>query len=233
MVATETALLSWDVSCPEKQSSTFSTQKKPCGTLVIESDGGCERMAIPAQVARRIVSKRKAGEFEPLTREGLMNGLREMVLYCARMRVERLINRREYAADEVRAKLRDDGYDDEVIESCVGRAIEVGLVSDRRFAESFIHSKVAAGWGIARIERELGRRGIHVDELAGWPYDFIDPDGEFDRAMEIISRRRITGKHPYEKIVRNLASRGFSLDGSHRVARSMLDGQDADADMDW
>lgn len=223
MSASDAALLSWDLEFPERQGTNFDGSRKPQAAVVIETEEGQERLRVPMQVARRLASKRKAGEFEPRMRRELLEGLADVTGYCARMRIERLINRREYASAEVRAKLREDGYKTEVIESCVSRAIEVGLISDERFADSFIHSKVYAGWGMMRIERELKRRGIDVEDVSGWPYEYLDPDDELGRAVEIASRRRVGGKNQFEKLVRHLVSRGFSPGLSYRAARQVLD----------
>lgn len=225
MLANEQALLSWDLEFPEKQGNTFVGSKKPQATLVLETEDGDERISLPSQVARKMASNRKAGEFEPQTREGLLAGLDDATVYCARMRIERLMNRREYASAEVRDKLREDGYRADVIDSCIRRAIEVGLVSDDRFADSFIRSKVFAGWGMTRIERELKRRGIDTEDVSGWPYEYLDPEDELGRAVEIASHRRVSGKNQYEKLVRHLVSRGFTPGVSYRAARQVLDEQ--------
>ena len=58
--------------------------------------------------------------------------------------------------------------------------------------------------------------------------DFINPEilavsEEEETAYELASRRRITGKNDYEKIVRFLSSRGYPLGLATRTARRVLD----------
>ena len=222
--------LAWEVRLPGKRSS-LSWGSKPKGTLVINPDSGDEeRMPIPVAVARLLTSKKKADEIHPGSRAELLYMVGEVARSCARARIERLIDRREYASDEVRRKLREDGYAAKTIDACVTRAQEAGLISDHRYADSFIRSKVYAGWGMARIARELSQRGIDVSQVEGWPYEYLDPDDEPARAYELACRRSVSGPHAYEKLVRYLMGRGFTSSAAHRAARRVID-ERSDADL--
>ena len=74
-----------------------------------------------------------------------------------------------------------------------------------------------------RIERELARRGIEADDVLGWPELYLSDESEEAAAYELASRRRLTGKNDYEKIVRFLSSRGYPLGLATRTARRVLD----------
>ncbi len=218
--------LAWEVELPGKRSS-LSWGAKPKGALLIGSDpADAERIPIPVAVARILTSKKKAGEIHPLSRAELLYMVGEVSKACARSRIERLIDRREYASDEVRHKLHEDGYAASTIDACVSRAQEAGLISDQRFADSFIRSKVFAGWGMMRIARELSSRGIDVSQVDGWPYEYLDPDDETQRAYEVASSRRVSGTRAYEKLVRYLMGRGFSSGVAHRAAHRIIEEQD-------
>ena len=224
-----TAALSWDVCLPERRRAALGTQK-PRGTLIIYAGSDNEeQLKIPLSVARILRSKRRSGEINPGSRAELLFMVGELSRTCAQLRIERLINRREYARSEVVEKLRQDGYNPQIIEDCVARACEIGLVSDARYADSFIRSKVYAGWGMARIERELSRKGIDVAQVRGWPYDYLDPEDELTRAVDIASTRRVSGATAYQKLVRFLCGRGFSTSVASRAARQVLDTRNDEA----
>ena len=132
------------------------------------------------------------------------------------------MGRRDYSARELSERLRRDGYASSVVEEIVSRACEVGIVDDARYGAAFARSKVLAGWGSVKIERELARRGVATSDIPGWPEEFLSPDDERERARSLASRRRLTGRNDYAKIVRFLCGRGFALDLASSVARETL-----------
>ncbi len=71
-----------------------------------------------------------------------------------------LLARREYATAELRHKLLGQGHGPEAVEAVLRTLSEEGLLSDGRFAESYIRSRVAKGYGPVRIEHELQQRAI-------------------------------------------------------------------------
>ena len=213
--------LQWEVELPARGAAPLGG-RKPRGTLVIGAGEGAERISLPLAVARSLANKQKRGEANPASRAELLYISKELCRNKAKERIERLIDRREYASEEVRDKLRQEGYAESVIVPAVARACEVGLVSDARFADNFIRSKLASGWGELRIRRELSRRGIDVEEVRGWPYDYFDPEDEHTRATELARRHLRPGKNAYQRLVRYLCGRGFSLGVATQAASRVL-----------
>ncbi len=212
----------WSVELPDRRQASLGGPK-PRATLVLYPDTDHEeRMSIPRQVGRILSSKQKSGEVHPQSRAELLYVLGQLSRSCASSRIERLLDRREYAESELRDKLRQDGYTPKTIDACLERASAAGLVSNARYADSFIRSKVYAGWGMARIERELSNRGIDASQVEGWPYEYLDPDDEVSRAVDLAMTRRVSGARPYEKLVRFLCGRGFALGVAMRAARQVL-----------
>jgi regulatory protein len=68
--------------------------------------------------------------------------------------------RREYGQTELIRKLADKGYKRSVAEQAISHLTDEGLQSDRRFAESFVQSRVNQGKGPVRIRLDLGQRAI-------------------------------------------------------------------------
>lgn len=182
-----------------------------------------ERLTVPVSAARVLAKKQASGEIHPQSRAELLYLLGEACRSCARSRIERLIDRREYSEQEVRRKLKDDGYSQKVIDECVGRACNAGLVSDARYADSFIRSKVYAGWGMSRISRELLQRGIDVEQVEGWPYEYLDPEDELERAVALAQTRSVSGTRAFEKLVRYLCARGYRTGVAVQAARRVLE----------
>ena len=211
--------IGFSVELPEKNKQALG-QRRPRARLTIGEE---ETISIPVAVGRKLMRLKKEGMAFG-SRAELLYKVREVSQSCAHDRMEYLINGRDYSAQELAKKLTQDGYHASVVENIVSRAQEFGIVDDRRFAESFIHLKLLSGWGRARIIRELGQKGISEEILEELDDAFPEPEDEAERAFEIASRRRITGKNDYQKIVRHLVSRGFSVSAANSAARRVLDG---------
>ncbi|MGI9308894.1 MAG: regulatory protein RecX, partial [Gammaproteobacteria bacterium] len=82
----------------------------------------------------------------------------------ARAAAMNLLARREHSQAELRTKLKDREYSDPEIADALEGLLRDGLISDERFAEAFVASRVRRGQGPVRIRVELERRGV-PDEL--------------------------------------------------------------------
>lgn len=211
---------SWDVELPERGQAPLGG-RRPLATVSISSEThGQEKLSVPKAVGARLASLAESDGEQPSGRAELLYRIRLISLELARAKAEDLLNRRDYSSTELAAKLCEVGYRPAVAKEVVDRFVEVGLVDDARFAELFARSKAASGWGRIKIERELSRRGIEAAQLDGWPEAFLEED-EADVAYELASRRRLTGKNDFQKLVRFLCGRGFpmgvAMDATKRV----------------
>lgn len=214
--------LSWSVELPVRGASA-ATRVRPRAILCLQSAShGEERLSVPVAVGRRLDALSRDG-FAPASRAELLHRLGELSRQCVHARMEELVGRRDYSRIELRDRLSSDGYPTSVVEQVVSRACEVGLVDDARYGAAFARSKILAGWGRFRIERELSRRGVDVSEVAGWPEEFFNADEERERALALASRRRLSGRNDYQKLVRFLCTRGFAASLATSVAREVLD----------
>lgn len=201
----------------------YFAEQKPRGCFILSpGTDEEERIAVPAAVARSIKRRLDAGELYPACRSEALYLLKEVSRSCAAQRVSALLNRRDYAVNEIRQKLGDDGYTAAIIDEVVERACAGRALDDQRFAETYIRSKLSAGWGLQRISRELRQRGIEVEQVDGWPDAFVDEESEGERAYQLASRRRLTGKNDYPKLVRFLITRGFAMSDATSAAKRVL-----------
>ncbi len=125
-----------------------------------------------------------------------------------------LLARREHSVAELRAKLIAREFDADEVDRAVARLAEEGLVSDERFAEAYVTSRVRKGQGPLRIRVELERRGVSSDFIATClEQGDIDWD-ELARSVRVkkFGSVRIENYRDWARQARFLQYRGFTGD---------------------
>ena len=122
----------------------------------------------------------------------------------------RYLSRREYPIQELRQKLVQRGADSGITDKVVADLADENLVSDQRFTEMYIRTRMRHLFGPLKIRGELRSRGI-TDQLI----DEAMPETQeawFDAASQW-SGKRNQGVLDYAgraRIYRSLINRGFT-----------------------
>ncbi len=131
-----------------------------------------------------------------------------------RERALALLARREHSRLELAAKLRRRGFAADQIGACLDALEAVQLLSDERFAEQYVRSRVEKGYGPLRIRRELRERGVAASlvERALAPYARRWP-----ALAQRQYRRRFGSGQPadhreWARRARHLQGRGFAAE---------------------
>ncbi len=87
------------------------------------------------------------------------------IALLAQIRAQALqwLARREYAVLELQQRLLHKGFDAEAVEQAVIQLQADRLLSNERFAESFVYARVQRGYGPLRIAYELKQHGIEAE----------------------------------------------------------------------
>ena len=139
----------------------------------------------------------------------------------ARRRALGLLGRREHSRAELLAKLVRSGHGRAEAERTVEDLAERDLVSDARFAEAFIRSRIERGGGPLRIRRDLEARGVESSIVGR----LLDPDDEEweTRARGAREKRfgaaQPAGRSEAARQARFLLARGFT----HRQVRRAIE----------
>ena len=125
-----------------------------------------------------------------------------------------LLARREHAQSEVRRKLQERGYDADLTGEVVDELTRQRLLSDERFAESFIRARADRGQGPVRLRAELWQLRLSP-ELIARHLAAIQVD--WAQSAITVRTRRFGNKPPRglaerAKQVRFLQYRGFTAD---------------------
>ena len=88
-----------------------------------------------------------------------------------------LLARREHSRQELQAKLATRGYAADIVDVTLAGLVEEGLLSEVRFAESYVAARSRRGMGPLRLRAELRQRGLDDaaidDALADPAFDWI------------------------------------------------------------
>jgi len=83
----------------------------------------------------------------------------------AQSRAIKYLSIREHACLELHNKLKSKGFEEKVIANVLSELTTKKLLSDERFAESYVRNRTQKGFGPLRIQQELRERGITGDLL--------------------------------------------------------------------
>jgi len=79
---------------------------------------------------------------------------------AARVAALDALGRRDYAAEELRRKLLDKGYDSTVVGPVLDALRAEKLLDDRRYVENFVAYHAARGQGPVRVRADLRKSGL-------------------------------------------------------------------------
>ena len=136
----------------------------------------------------------------------------------------RLLAQREYCTFQIQQKLTGRKVDDEIIDFVIARLKQDGYLSDQRFADAYLRSRLEKGetpWLAAKRAKQKGAADVSVEtalhELT------IDYDAE-TTARELLARRdpagfRFEDERAWQRQARFLQNKGFEADIVLRVLK--------------
>lgn len=136
-----------------------------------------------------------------------------------------LLARREHSRQELAVKLAQREVDDDVIQVTLDALQAENLLSEKRFVEQFVRSRIARGDGPMKIRAELARRGIDPGS-AEREIDSQDPD--WSLLAESQRRKRFGAAVPSEfneraRQARFLQGRGFGMTEIRRALKGDIE----------
>ncbi len=140
-----------------------------------------------------------------------------------RQKALRLLALRDHSRAELARKLAPLGTPEEV-HATIDRMSELGLQSDRRFAEAWVRSK-AGRFGTTRLRMELARRGIDTDTVAE-VLAHNELDSDLERARGVWTSKfgsPAQDRREWARQARFLQGRGFSSEVIRKLLKEVPD----------
>ena len=132
-----------------------------------------------------------------------------------------LLARREHGVSELSRKLKLKGFDSEMVDEAVEGLRRDKLVSDERFCEAMINSRLNRGNGPVKVRYELRSKGV-PEHIVDRVMDELIPD--WQKSLVNLIKKKYAGQlsgTPAERVkqVRFLSSRGFPHDMIYSVIK--------------
>ncbi|EHM43867.1 regulatory protein RecX [Hafnia alvei ATCC 51873] len=137
----------------------------------------------------------------------------------------RLLAQRDHSETELRRKLAAQDVSEEDVEQAIAYCHEHHWLDDRRFAERYLVMRSQKGYGVQRIQQELGMKGIARDLI----HDaFASSDIDWCALAKQTAHRKFGQTLPQEwkekaKVQRFLLYRGFFQEEIYAVFSNLSD----------
>ena len=139
----------------------------------------------------------------------------------ARAIAEAFIAHTPRTAAEVLRRLRQAGYDEDIVARTLADLERAGLVDDRAFAMAWVESRSRSkGYGRVRLETELRRKGVD-SEVIGEALKQIEPEREHSLArsvaLHLLGSADIADYAVRRRLAGYLQRRGYSWETIEQV----------------
>lgn len=147
--------------------------------------------------------------------------------------VYKLLGKKEYTRFQLNKKLRQKFVEvscDEINEA-LDELENKNIISDLRFFESFVRSKINSGWGENKIKLKLKEKGISAEILKNNEAHFFDLDlskiteeikRKYNLEDDFLNNLEWSEKQKFKaKIYRRLLSRGFKFDQIKKIQQDL------------
>ena len=127
---------------------------------------------------------------------------------------------RERSEQEVRSRLRRSCYDENTIQRVLDTLGLHDLVSDTRFAETWVHAR-SRKYGKNRIAQELRMKGISSQEAQA-ALEALPEEEEYRRALDQAQKLCRKFQNDPKKIAQSLMRKGYSWSLAKRAAEEAV-----------
>jgi regulatory protein len=156
--------------------------------------------------------------------------IKENRLFHIKQRAFRYLGRRQHSTSELRIKLKQKGYETELINEVLKDLKNKKYLDDTEFAKMFVEEKVKLKlWGDQKLRSELIKRGIKPDIISDVLLNTISDDDKVNNLMTVALkkydtlRNRKLGKDVIKKkLITFLNSRGYNYDVIKEVCDELI-----------
>ncbi len=146
--------------------------------------------------------------------------IKENRLFHIKQRAFRYLGRRQHSTSELRIKLKQKGYETELINQVLDDLKMKNYLDDTKFAEMFVEEKIKLKlWGEQKLRSELIKRGINSETISDILKNKITDEDKLNNAIIIASKKYNTLRNRNldndvikRMLISFLNSRGYNYD---------------------
>jgi regulatory protein len=133
-----------------------------------------------------------------------------------------LLAKKDRTKKEIIDKLKDKGFDEDIIDCVLDKLLEYNYINDEIYCEKYINDKTKfSKYGINKIKAKLYAKGVDRDTISTEIVK-IDNDLEFENALLLAKKKlnSIKESDKYKikaKLSNHLISKGFAYDTIRKV----------------
>ena len=162
-------------------------------------------------VSEELVAKFHLNVGMDIDEDELKKLLHEEEFSKAKNYIYRILARRMYTSKEIRRKLAERGYIDEIIQDVIATMERYGYVNDSFYAEEWVRSRMKSKpKGKIALRQELTRKGIDKSIVEETLSQAFDDSTESDMALDL-ARRKIGSYGKDDPAVAKRKLQGFLL----------------------
>ncbi len=175
----------------------------------------------PSLGSRKRMASMQSDEYDSLGQKSSKDAPKALTEEQAFRKIERLACMREHASKALQARLEKDGFDPQVAQAAIERALRCGLISDERFADVLVRSRLSQGRGLQGIAAELAT--LDIDPYSVTAYleatEVQTGPDELARALAFLDAKPPRGKRLRDSAYRKLMQKGYGASVSASAAR--------------
>jgi regulatory protein len=156
--------------------------------------------------------------------------IKENQKFAVKQRAFRYLARRHHSENELRIKLKQKKYDENIIEEIIGNLKESNYLNDLEFAEIFSGENIKNKyWGRNKVKAELIKKGISskiisqvLSEKFPGGNDLQNAIGLAEKKIKSLSSRNLEKKKLKEKIYTYLFSKGYDYETAKEAVEKLI-----------
>lgn len=151
-------------------------------------------------------------------------------IFHIKQRAFRYLGRRQHSISELRIKLKQKGYETELINDVLDDLKQKNYLDDTKFANMFIEEKIKLKlWGEQKLRSELIKKGIKTEIISDVLRNIISDEDTLNNAMTVASKkydtlrsRNLDDDVIKKKLIAFLKSRGYNYDVIKEVCDELI-----------
>lgn len=160
--------------------------------------------------------------------------VKENKLFHIKQRAFGYLSRRQHSTSEIRIKLRQKGYETELITEILEELSKNNYLHDLEFAKLYTEEKKRTKlWGKNKIKSELIKKGIKSEIVKEVMSEYLNEDIEYDNALITARKKynllkpRVSDKKSLKhKLISFLNGRGYNYEIAGKVCDELINDND-------